>query len=120
MTHEEEPDRAWLRPLRGMALIALAVGAGGSLGFMFRAGQRTPRLLLLVFVFWVVSPFVALGWANMVSPRWSVVTRAALYGVTVVVAFASLAVYGEVVTVRPADAPNAFRMSSSRRRHGSS
>lgn len=108
MRLEERPDSGWLVLLRAAALIALAVGAGGSLGFMFRAGQRTPPLLLLGFFFWVVSPFVALAWANIASTRWLLVTRATLYCVTLVVALASLAVYGEVLTVRPADAPNAF------------
>ena len=94
--------------LRAVALIAGVAGATGSLGFMLRAGQRTPRLLLLLFTIWVLSPFVALVWANMVSKRWSVVTRATLYCVTLVVTLGSLAIYGELVVLRPPGSANAF------------
>ena len=57
---------AFLGLLRGMALIAVVAGAVGSLGLMLRADQRTPRFLLVLFFFWVLSPFVALAWANVV------------------------------------------------------
>ena len=70
-------------------------GAAGSVGLMLRAGQRTPRLLLAVFLIWVLTPFVSLVWANWVSKRWSVPTRATLYTVTLVVALGSLVVYGD-------------------------
>jgi hypothetical protein len=93
--------------LRAVALIAVVVGAVGSVGFMVRAGRRTPLLLLIGFVFWVLSPFVGLAWANIVSQRWSGVTRATLYGATLVVALGSLAIYGGLVTP-PAGSPNAF------------
>ena len=76
--------------------------------FMLRAGQRTPRFLLVLFTVWVLSPFVGLGWANMVSNRWSVVTRAALYAVTLVLALGSLAIYGDVLVVAPSGSPPAF------------
>jgi hypothetical protein len=94
--------------LRAVALIATVAGAVGSLGLMLRAGQRTPRFLLVLFIIWVLSPFAALLWANMVSKRWSVVTRATLYFVTLVVALASLAIYSELVVVRPPGSANAF------------
>jgi len=91
-----------------VAFIAVVVGAGGSVGLMLRAGQRSPRLLLVLFTIWVLSPFVALAWANVVSRRWSVLTRATLYGVTLVVTLGSLALYGDVVRVTPPGSPNAF------------
>jgi hypothetical protein len=75
---------------------------------MFRAGERTPRLLLVLFTIWVLSPFVALLWANMVSKHWSVITRVTLYCVTLIVTLASLAIYGELVDVRPPGSANAF------------
>ena len=65
-------------------------------------------MLLVLFTIWVLSPFVALLWANMVSKRWSVVTRAALYGVTLVVALGSLAIYSELIVSKPPGSPNAF------------
>jgi len=91
-----------------VAFIAVVVGAVGSVGLMLRAGQRSPRLLLVLFTIWVLSPFVALAWANVVSRRWSVLTRATLYGVTLVVTLGSLALYGDVVRVTPPGSPNAF------------
>ena len=90
-----EPEGAFLGVLRAAALIAVLAGAAGSLGLMLRAGQRTPRFLLVLFVIWVLSPFGALVWANAVSKRWSVLTRATLYSVMLAVTLGSLAVYGD-------------------------
>jgi hypothetical protein len=39
--------------------------------------------------------------ANMVSKRWSVLTRATLYTVMLVLAVGSLAIYGDVALGRP-------------------
>ena len=89
------PEGGFLGHLRAAALIALLAGAGGSVGLMLRAGQRSPRLLLVVFTLWVLSPFMALVLADMVSKHWSVLTRATLYGVMLVVTLGSLAVYGD-------------------------
>jgi hypothetical protein len=75
---------------------------------MLRAGQRTPRLLLALFTVWVLSPFAALLWANIVSKGWSVLTRATLYCVTFVITLGSLATYGELVVIRPRGSANAF------------
>ena len=87
-------EGGFLRLLRIAAMIAVLAGAVGSLGLMLRAGQRTPRFLLALFAIWVLSPFVALVWAYMVSKRWSVLTRVTLYSVMLLVALGSLAVYG--------------------------
>jgi hypothetical protein len=96
-----------LRAGRTAALFLVAAGAVGSVGFMLRAGRRTPRFLLVLFLFWVMSPFVALAWTNMVSKRWSVPARVTLYCVTLVVTLGSLAVYGGYV-LPPAGSPGAF------------
>jgi len=79
--------------LRAAALIAVLAGAAGSLGFLLNAGRRTPRFLLVIFVFWVLSPFMVLVLANVVSNRWSVLNRATLYVVILVITFGSLAIY---------------------------
>ena len=94
--------------LRIAAVLILVVGFTGSLVFMFRAGQHTPRLLLILFTIWVLAPFVALFWANTVSKRWSAVTRATLHCVMLIVSLGSLAIYGEWIDVRPAGSANAF------------
>jgi ABC-type transport system involved in multi-copper enzyme maturation permease subunit len=87
-----------LKPvLQRAALIALLAGAFGSVGFMLRAGHPNPsRVLLLLFAIWVLSPFVALVFAIIVSKDSSVLRRATLYGVVVVLTVSSLAIYGAV------------------------
>src|SRR6266446_8409199 len=71
--------------LHAVALIAVLAGAGGSVGLMLWVGHRNPsRVLLGLFVIWVLSPFIALLLVNMVSKRWSVITRATLYGVMLI------------------------------------
>ena len=92
--------------LRAVALIAVVAGAVGSVGLMLRAGHP-PLFLRVLFVIWVLSPFVALTWANMVSKRWSVLTRSTLYCVTLVITLGSLAIYGNPA-LRPAGSANAF------------
>ena len=87
-----------------MAVLAEAVG---SLGFLLHAGRRTPRLLLVLFVLWVMSPCMTLVWANLVSKRWSVVTRAALYTVMLVLTLVSLAIHGDVAFWFPGAKPAA-------------
>ena len=105
---QERPDSGFLGLLRAVALFAAVTGAVGSVGLMLRASQHPPRLLLVLFTLWVLSPFVALLWASMVSKRWSAVTRTTLYGATLIVALGSLAIYGDLVHVKPAGSPNAF------------
>jgi hypothetical protein len=61
---------------------------------MLYAGRRNPsHLLIFLFVIWVLSPFVLLGLANIISQRWSSLTRGTLYGVTLVLSLSSLAIY---------------------------
>jgi hypothetical protein len=96
------PEDRSLGLLRPVALTALLVGAVGSVGLMLRAGRHNnSRLLLVLFTLWVLSPFMALTWANVVSKRWPVLTRRALYSVMLVVVLASLAIYGDVALGPP-------------------
>ena len=91
--------------LRAVALIALVAGAVGSVGLMLWVGHRNPsRILLGLFAIWDLSPFVALVLADIFSKRWSVVTRATLYGVMLILSLSSLALYGDVV-LRPRPQP---------------
>ena len=85
----------WLDRLRIAALVVALVGTVGSVGLFLRASQRTPRLLLVIMAIWVFSPFVALVWANVVSKRWSALTRTTLYCVMLVITLASLAIYAD-------------------------
>jgi len=97
-----------LSVLRTTALIALPAGAAGSVGFMLRAGHRNPsRVLLILFAIWVLSPFVALVFATIVSKDWSVLTRTTLHGVMLILTVSSLAIYGDVA-LGPPRAKTAF------------
>ena len=102
------PERRFLGLLRVAALIAVLAGAAASLGLMLHAGRRNDsRILLVLFAIWVLSPFMALVLANVVSKRWSVLTRATLYSLTLVLTLGSLAIYGDVA-LGPPRAKTAF------------
>jgi len=65
-----------------------------SVALMLYAGRANQHILVTVlFVFWVLAPFVALAWADRMSVRWSVVTRTALHWMTLVITVGSLAIY---------------------------
>lgn len=91
--------------MRRVAQIALVVGAAGCLGLMFHAGRRTPPVLLVLFTGWVLAPFVALAWANVVSARWSPRDRAVLLGLTLVAALGSVGIYADAVVRTPQTTP---------------
>src|SRR4051812_29778826 len=96
------PEAGSLRLLRAAALVTVLAGAVGSVALMLRAGHRNPsRMLLTLFAFWVLSPFIALVWAHAVSKRWPALTRATLYGVMMVVTLCSLAIYATVALGPP-------------------
>jgi hypothetical protein len=87
-------SRGILGLLHAAALIAVTAGAVGSVGLLLRAGQRNnSRLLLVLFTIWVLSPFVVLASADVVSKRWSAITRGALYSLMLVLPLASVAIY---------------------------
>jgi hypothetical protein len=105
-TSRGRPDGGFLGLLHVVALTAALAGAGGSLALMLRAGHP-PLLLRVVFAIWVLSPFMALLFADIVSKRWSVITRTTLHIVMLVLALGSLAIYGYVV-LRPREATPTF------------
>jgi len=84
--------------LRTIALIMVLVGAVGSLGLVLNAGRHTPVLLLVLFVGWVLSPFIALLIANVVSKRWSSLTCKTLYILMLVITLVSLVSYSGALT----------------------
>ena len=102
--NRETSDGRFLGVLRAVGLIAVAAGAVGSIGFMLRAGNP-PLFLRVLFAVWVLSPFVALLFAHVVSKRWPVLTRATLYSLMVIVTVGSLAFYGNVVFGPPRPKP---------------
>ena len=92
--------------LRSLAGVAALVGAVGSVELMLRAGRETPRFLLVIFVFWVLSPFALFALGLMMSKRWSIPARATLYVTMLLLAPASLAMYAHP-DFRPAGTKNA-------------
>jgi hypothetical protein len=102
-------ERGSVAPLRVVALVTVAGAAVASLALMLYVGRRNPSVLLMaLFAIWVLSPFVVLAVANIISRRWSVATRATLYVVTLVVTLGSFAMYADVV-LRPPRATPASR-----------
>jgi hypothetical protein len=83
------------RRLRDAALVALIVGAFGSIGLLLHAKRHPPPLLVVLFVIWVLSPFVILVAAYVKSKRWAPSTQRTLYAVTVLVSVVSVAVYAD-------------------------
>ena len=95
-------------PLRAVAIIAAVAGAIGSVALTLYVGRHNAsRILLSLFVIWVLSPFVALVCASIVSKRWPVLTRTTLYSLMLVLTLGSLAIYGDVA-FGPARATPAF------------
>lgn len=96
-----------MEALRKASLITAVVGGLGSVCLMLMSGLRPPVLLIVLFIGWVLAPFAALVIANLVSGRWSIITRNALYSVMLVVTLCSLTIYGFVL-VRPVAPQPAF------------
>ena len=111
MTSEASPgktDSGFLHVLPTVARVALLIGAAGSVGFTLRAGQRNPsRLLIALFVVWVLSPFIAMLFGNFIFKDWAVLTRATLYSAALILSLVSLAIYGQVA-LGPPRAKTAF------------
>src|SRR5579863_8224623 len=102
------PEGGFLRLLRGAALIAVLAGAVGSVVLTLHAGRHNDsRILMVLFAAWVLSPFLALVLADVVSKGWSVLTRTTLYSVMLVVTLGSLGIYGDVA-LGPPRAKTAF------------
>jgi len=81
--------------MRTVALAIVLVGAVGSLYFMFNAGRNQKSLFLIVcFTSWVLSPFIALLIANVISKRWSFPTRMSFFFLILIISVGSLVSYG--------------------------
>ena len=86
--------------MRTTAFIVVISGAVGSLGFTLHAGRNNKSILLiLLFVVWVLSPFVALAVGNVISNRWPVLTRMILYSLTIALTIGSLVSYSGIFSL---------------------
>jgi len=80
--------------LRAVARTVLAVGAAGSLALMISAGRHNRSIvLILLFIGWVSSPFIALAVLDRWTMRWSPTTRSVFYWLMAAAAAGSLGVY---------------------------
>jgi len=80
--------------LRAAHLPAVVIGAMGSLAsLMFVGRNNTSWVLAVLFIGWVVSPFIALVLAEQVAQRWPAPVRTALHLATFGLVGMSLAVY---------------------------
>ena len=96
-----------MNALRAMARLAVVAGAIGAVALMLYVGRRQQHYwLLIMFVVWDVAPFLALGFADLYTARWSAAARTTLYIVTLVVTVISLAVYLDVI-IHPRPQPAA-------------
>jgi len=96
-----------MNALRAMARLAVVAGAIGAVALMLYVGRRQQHYwLLIMFVVWDVAPFLALGFADLYTARWSAAARTTLYIVTLVVTVISLGVYLDVI-IHPRPQPAA-------------
>ena len=90
-----------------IVLVVVLAGAVGSVAMTFHAGHNNKSLLLpLLFVAWVLSPFVALVMANLASGQWKITARKAFYVLALFITFGSLFAYNGMFS--PAGTKNAF------------
>src|ERR1700676_1652032 len=79
--------------MRKIAFVVLVAGAICSLGFVLNAGRHSPIFLLILFVGWVLSPFIALFLVDNFSKLRLIIAPIMLYWVMLFVAFGSTATY---------------------------
>src|SRR5258708_8710510 len=84
--------------------IAILVGVVGSVALFLRASQRKgpPPLLIVLFVVWLLSPYVLLVAARLFAKRWPPRSRSWIHLAAVVVAALSLVAY-RAAALRPSE-----------------
>ncbi|MFL6446203.1 MAG: hypothetical protein ACJ746_00645 [Bryobacteraceae bacterium] len=79
------------------ATIGLAIGAVTSIALMLHAGRHQRSIvLILLFSAWVVSPFLGLLCADLISKRWLPSARIMLNALTLAVVFICPGIYAAV------------------------
>ena len=92
-------DNDKLSVLRTVAAFVVVAGAVGSVGFTLHAGRNNHSILLpLLFVVWVLSPFITFLVVNVVSKRWTVHVRMWLYILMLILTIGSLVGYSGILT----------------------
>ena len=92
--------------LRLASLVSVALGAVGSLAFMFHVGRHNPSaILLILFTLWVVAPFAAMVSVPGLFKKWSIGGRAWFHFFTILVALGSSGIYADVAFGAPRPQP---------------
>ena len=92
--------------IRTLALAILLIGAVGSLYFMFNAGRNQKSFFLIAcFTTWVLSPFIALLIANVISKRRSISTSMTFFFVILFITVGSLVSYSGALSLFGAKPP---------------
>ena len=98
--------------LRKAALALTLTAAALSLSLMFWAGRKNPSLVLMaLFTGWVLSPYVALVWAEARSQRWPAAARLRLYAVMCAVSAGCVAFYVRDALLPPRKAAFIYLMA---------
>jgi hypothetical protein len=102
-----KPDSTSVRLFHKIAVLTVLAGAGASVGFTIYTGRdNSSFLLILLFVGWVLAPFIAFLLVNVVATRWSVLKRLTLHSLMLLVTIGSLVMYSGLWSVP--DAKPAF------------
>jgi hypothetical protein len=90
---------ATLNLLRIAAIIVALAGSVGSLFYTLHAGRNNKSVLLvMLFTGWVLSPFLVLLVATVLSKRRQVNTRITLYCMVLVITIGCLVAYSGILT----------------------
>jgi hypothetical protein len=80
--------------MRKFAFVLLLIGALGSTAQVLNAGHHAPVFLLILFVGWVISPFIGLFLVNNVFKLRLIIDPLILYWLMLLISIGSLASYG--------------------------
>ena len=85
--------------LRILAIVMVVTGAGYSLILVLHAGRHNNSVLLpVLFVGWVLSPFMGLLIATVIAKGWPVNKRVILYIAMIIITLGSLVSYSGVLS----------------------
>ena len=97
---------AQIKFLQSLSLLILIAGALGSLIMVIYTGRNnSSHFLVILFIGWVLSPFLGCYVARKISSRWSQVKRRSLYLYIIIISLASLFIYTGLLSpsgVKPA------------------
>ena|SRR5882757_3696830 len=93
-------DSKSVRLFHKVAVLSVMAGAGASVGFTVYTGRNNSSVVLIVlFVGWVLSPYITLLLVNAAGYRWSVIKRLSLHGLMLLITIGSMVLYSGLWTV---------------------